>query len=98
MQADLLIVLSDIDGLYTDDPRKNPKAEFIGCVEKIDENLEAMAKGADTAYGTGGMATKIAAARIANEIGVDMVIANGDKVSNIIHILEGRPLGTLFKA
>lgn len=98
VQADMLILLSDIDGLYTDDPRNNEKAEFIDCVEKIDERLYSMAKGADTTFGTGGMATKIAAAEIANEVGVDMVIANGDDVVNISRILEGKEVGTLFKA
>ncbi|MDE6186484.1 MAG: glutamate 5-kinase, partial [Lachnospiraceae bacterium] len=98
VQADLLILLSDIDGLYTDDPRNNEKAEFISCVEKIDDKLYTMAKGADTTFGTGGMATKIAAAEIANAIGVDMVIANGDDVVNISRILEGKEVGTLFKA
>ena len=96
--ADLLILLSDIDGLYTDDPRNNEKAEFISCVEKIDERLCACAKGADTSFGTGGMTTKIAAAQIAGEAGVDMVIANGDDVVNISRILEGKEIGTLFKA
>lgn len=98
VQADMLILLSDIDGLYTDDPRNNEKAEFVSCVEKIDDRLCAMAKGADTTFGTGGMATKIAAAKIANEIGVDMVIANGNDVVNISRILEGKEIGTLFKA
>lgn len=96
--ADLLILLSDIDGLYTDDPRNNEDAEFISYVERIDEKLEAMAKGADTAFGTGGMATKISAAKIAVGAGVDMVIANGDRVSNISRILNGEEIGTLFKA
>lgn len=98
VQADMLILLSDINGLYTDDPRNNEKAKFISCVEKIDGGLLAMAKGANTDFGTGGMATKIAAARIANDIGVDMVIANGDDVVNISRILEGKEVGTLFKA
>lgn len=98
VQADMLILLSDIDGLYTDDPRNNDKAEFISCVEKIDERLIAMAKGADTTFGTGGMTTKIAAAQIAAGVGVDMVIANGDDVVNISRILEGKEVGTLFKA
>ena len=98
VQADMLILLSDIDGLYTDDPRNNEKAEFISCVEKIDDRLYGMAKGAETTFGTGGMATKIAAAEIANGIGVDMVIANGDDVVNISRILEGKEVGTLFKA
>lgn len=98
VQADLLILLSDIDGFYTDDPRNNEKAEFISCVEKIDKRLSAMAKGADTMFGTGGMTTKIAAAEIANGAGVDMVIANGDDVVNISRILDGREIGTLFKS
>ncbi|NBJ92482.1 glutamate 5-kinase [Parablautia muri] len=98
VQADMLILLSDIDGLYTDDPRNNEKAEFVSCVEKIDDGLCSMAKGADSAFGTGGMTTKIAAAKIANEIGVDMVIANGNDVVNISRILEGKEIGTLFKA
>lgn len=98
VKADLLILLSDIDGLYSDDPRNNKDAEFISYVDCIDERLEAMAKGADTTFGTGGMATKIAAARIACAAGVDMVIANGDDVANIIRILNGEEIGTLFKA
>ncbi len=98
VQADMLILLSDIDGLYTDDPRSNEKAEFISCVEQIDEKLCAMAKGADTRFGTGGMTTKIAAAEIANSVGVDMVIANGDDLVNISRILDGKEVGTLFKA
>lgn len=98
VKADLLILLSDIDGLYTDDPRNNKDARFISYVDSIDENLEAMAKGADTTFGTGGMATKVTAAKIANEAGVDMVIANGDRVSNISRILNGEEIGTLFKA
>lgn len=96
--ADLLILLSDIDGLYTDNPRKNPDAQFISCVEKIDEDLLSCAKGPDTAFGTGGMTTKLAAAEIANEAGTDMVIANGDDPVNVIRILEGKEVGTLFKA
>jgi glutamate 5-kinase len=98
VKADLLILLSDIEGLYTDDPRKNPAAELIPYVESIDDRLEAMAKGAESAFGTGGMTTKIAAARIAAGAGVDMVIASGDKVSNISRILHGEEIGTLFKA
>ena len=96
--ADLLILLSDIDGLYSDDPRNNKDAKFISYVENIDENLESMAKGADSTFGTGGMTTKIAAAKLANDAGVDMVIANGDDVSNVIKILNGEEIGTLFKA
>ena len=98
IDADLLILLSDIDGLYTDDPRSNPDARFISCVEKIDDDLLSCAKGPDSAFGTGGMTTKLAAAEIANEAGTDMVIANGDDPVNVIRILEGKEIGTLFKA
>ncbi len=98
VKADLLILLSDIDGLYTDDPHKNPDAKFISYVENIDGELESMAKGAESSLGTGGMTTKIAAAKIANEAGVDMVIANGDDVHNINKIVSGEEIGTLFKA
>lgn len=96
--ADLLILLSDIDGLYTDDPNINPKAEFVECVETIDENLEEMAKGAASSVGTGGMATKIAAAKIATDSGADMVIANGKNIGMIHHIMLGENIGTIFKA
>lgn len=96
--ADLLILLSDIDGLYSDDPRSNPDAGFIDTVDVIDEKILAMGKGAGTNYGTGGMATKIAAARIATDSGADMIICNGSDVSVITSILEGKSVGTIFKA
>lgn len=98
IQADMLILLSDIDGLYTDDPHNNPEAKFIEFVETIDEGLEAMGKGSNSMVGTGGMATKISAAKIATNAGADMVIANGDKVSIITKIMNGENIGTLFKA
>lgn len=96
--ADLLILMSDIDGLYTDDPHSNPKARFIEEVEYITEELERMGKDSGSSVGTGGMATKIAAARIANDAGADMVIANGADIHTISRILEGERTGTLFKA
>lgn len=98
VEADLLILLSDIDGLYTDDPRKNPEARFIDLVEKIDDELFAMGKGPGTGVGTGGMATKLSAARIATDSGADMVIANGKEVGVIREIMEGKNTGTLFLA
>lgn len=98
VKADLLILLSDIDGLYTDDPHKNADAKFISYVEKIDDKLEAMAHGAKTSLGTGGMTTKIAAAKIAGEAGVDMVIASGDDVHNVSRVVNGEEVGTWFKA
>lgn len=96
--ADLLILLSDIDGLYSDDPHRNPNARFIDVVEKIDKNLEEMGKGAVTSVGTGGMATKISAARIATDSGADMIIANGENVVILSDIMDGRDIGTIFKA
>ncbi len=96
--ADLLILLSDIDGLYTDDPRKNPEAKFIDTVEIIDEGILNMGKGAGSSVGTGGMATKISAARIATDSGADMIIANGEDVNVIREVVEGSQVGTIFKA
>ena len=94
--ADLLILLSDIDGLYTDDPRANPDAEFIDTVEVLDEKLLSMGKGPKSKVGTGGMATKLTAAEIATAAGADMVIANGRDFHVIHKIMEGRKYGTLF--
>ena len=98
VQGDLLILLTDIDGLYTDDPRTNPAARFVHTVNRIDEELEKMGKGAGSAVGTGGMATKIEAAKIATEAGADMVIANGDNIYAINDIMAGKKVGTLFLA
>ncbi|MDC7288735.1 glutamate 5-kinase [Blautia schinkii] len=95
--ADLLILLSDIDGLFTDDPNTNPQARFIDIVENLDENLINMGKpSTGSKVGTGGMATKITAARIATAAGTDMVIANGSDFHTIHKIMEGRNHGTLF--
>lgn len=94
--ADLLILLSDIDGLYTKDPNKNNNAKFIETVEKWDKNIEAMASGSASSCGTGGMITKFHAAKIATASGADMVIANGKKISIINSILDGKNVGTLF--
>lgn len=98
VKGDLLILLTDIDGFYTDDPHKNPNAKIIPMVEQIDENIEGMAKGVTSRYGTGGMATKIAAANICNDSGADMIIASGAKAENLNKIMDGEPLGTIFKA
>ena len=95
---DLLILLSDIDGLYTDNPRTNPDAKFIELVESVDDNMMQYAKGASTTWGTGGMTTKLEAAKIANGAGVDMIICNGSDVVNISRILDGKDIGTVFKA
>ena len=96
VDADLLILMSDIDGLYTDDPRKNPNARFIHTVGKIGRGLENMAKGASSDCGTGGMATKIKAAKIATAAGADMIIANGDNIYSINDVMNGKKVGTLF--
>ena len=98
IQADLLILLSDIDGMYTADPRKNPDAKLIADVEYIDSDLLAMAGGAGSDVGTGGMSAKLAAAQIAADSGVDMVIANAEDVKNIYRIIDGEVCGTLFHA
>ena len=97
--ADLLILLSDIDGLYTDDPNTNPDAKFISIAENIDDNLMMMGKKSTTSdVGTGGMATKLIAAKIATWSGADMVIANSDHVSVIEEILNAEEKGTVFPA
>lgn len=99
VKADLLILLSDIDGLYTDDPRKNPDAQYIEVVEKLTDELLEMGKastGSDC--GTGGMNTKLQAAKIAGSTGVDMIIANSRDIKVIHRLLAGQKIGTLFLA
>jgi len=96
--ADLLILLSDIDGLYSDDPHHNPEARFIGLVSEITPQLLEMGKGSAGDMGTGGMSAKLAAARIATDSGSDMVIANAENVEVIYEIMNGRNKGTLFLA
>lgn len=98
VHADLLILLSDIEGLFTADPRKDPTAKLIPVVEAITPQIEAMTSGAGTSLGTGGMTTKIQAARIATEKGIDMVIANGSDPVILYDIAEGKPVGTRFLA
>lgn len=97
--ADLLILLSDIDGLFSDDPRTNPSAKFIDEVDSLDEHFLQMGKeSTGSKVGTGGMATKLSAAKIATSAGADMVIANG-KDPHVLHkIVEGEDYGTLFAA
>ena len=96
VKADLLILMSDIEGLYTDDPRQNPHARFIHTVVKIDEKLENMAKGSSSDFGTGGMSTKVNAAKIVTGSGADMVIASGDHIYAINDMMAGKKIGTLF--
>ena len=97
--ADLLILLSDIDGLFTDDPNRNKDAEFIPIVTEIGEEMFSMGKDTSSSnVGTGGMSAKLIAAKIATESGADMVIANGGDVSVVESILSGMDVGTLFVA
>lgn len=99
IDADLLILLSDIDGLYTDDPNQNKDAKFISVVDELTDDLMQMGKkstGSDV--GTGGMNTKLQAAKIATVAGADMIIANSDDMRIIHRIMDGREYGTFFKA
>lgn len=96
VQADLLILLSDIEGLYTADPRRNPDAKLVSVVEKLTPEILALAGGNGSALGTGGMVTKLRAAGIATAAGIDMVIANGEKPEIIYDILDGCSVGTRF--
>lgn len=97
--ADLLILLSDIDGLYTDDPRTNPDAVFVETVEHLDDSFMRMGKSSTgSGVGTGGMSTKLGAAKIATSSGADMIIANSSDIRIIHRIMDGRSYGTLFVA
>lgn len=99
VDADLLILLSDIDGLYTDDPRSNPDARFIEQVDDLTEEYISMGKGSiGSSVGTGGMNTKMVAAKIATKSGVDMIIANSSDLGVLHDILAGENRGTLFLA
>ena len=97
IKADVLVIWSDIDGLYTKNPRSNPDAEFIPVVHGVTEEIYKMAGGAGSKVGTGGMLTKLNAAVIANNAGVDMIIANSSKPELLYDLAEGKPVGTLFK-
>jgi glutamate 5-kinase len=96
--ADLLINLSDIDGLYDKDPRRNTDARLISRVDSIDDDVLAMAGGAGTARGTGGMATKLLAARIVLEKGIPMYILNGQDPTVLYDLMDGKQVGTFFAA
>lgn len=99
VEADLLILLSDIDGLFTDDPRKNPNAEFVHQVDELtDELLEMGKESTGSSVGTGGMNTKLIAAKIATKSGMDMIIANSADIGILHRILAGENEGTLFVA
>jgi len=94
--AQLLIILSDIDGLFDQNPKDNPDAKVIPIVTKITDEIVALAGGAGGNLGTGGMVTKIKAAEIATQSGINMIIANGSKVEELYKIFEGKYVGTLF--
>lgn len=96
VNADLLIILSDIDGFYDADPRSNENAKMLKVVEEVTPELEECAGGAGSNLGTGGMITKLIAAKVANNSGVNMVLANGKEPSILLDILSGEDVGTLF--
>jgi len=95
--ADILVLMSDIDGLFTADPNKDKDARLIEIVEEITGEIESFAGGAGSDLGTGGMSTKIGAARMVTESGCDMVIINGNNPVQLYDIVEGKRAGTLFK-
>ena len=97
-EADLLILLSDIDGLYDADPHKCPDAHLLKTVSALTDDILKLAGDAGSALGTGGMATKLHAAQIATEAGIDMVIANGADPNNLYRIVDGEDVGTRFAA
>lgn len=96
VEADLLIILSDINGLYTGDPKKDPNAKLLHTVSEITPEIEKMVGGAGSALGTGGMITKIKAAKIVTPEGIDMVIANGENPLSLYDIVAGKDVGTRF--
>ncbi|MBO7179322.1 MAG: glutamate 5-kinase [Clostridia bacterium] len=98
MKADLLVLLSDIDGLYTADPHKDENAELISLVTEITPEIEALGGGKGSMLGTGGMATKLNAAKLCMSKGTDMIIANGSNPSVLYDIVDGEKIGTRFKA
>ncbi len=96
VKADLLVLLSDIEGLYTADPRKDPSATLIPVVEKVTAEVEALGGGVGSGLGTGGMATKLRAAKMVTAAGCDMIIANGEKPALLYDVVDGKPVGTRF--
>ncbi len=96
--ADLLVILTDIDGLYDSDPRKNPDANRIPVVTHIDERIREMAGGSGSNRGTGGMATKLTAAAAATGYGINTVVMSGNDPTNIYRLIDGEQMGTLFTA
>ena len=98
VEADVLVLVSDIDGLYTGNPRENPDARLIPRVEEITDSLMEIAGGSGSNRGTGGMATKLAAARKVTQAGIAMAIVNGANLSNLSRLFDGETVGTYFVA
>ncbi len=98
INADLLVLLSDIDGLYTADPHRDPEAMLIPEVYEITSEIDALGGGAGTTLGTGGMVTKLRAAKIATAEGCDMIIANGAYPELLYNVMDGKAAGTRFYA
>ena len=96
VKADLLVLLSDIEGFFSADPRKDPNAVLIPVVEEVTKEIEALAGGVGSGLGTGGMATKLRAAKMVNENGCDMIITNGEHPNVLYDIVDGKPVGTRF--
>jgi glutamate 5-kinase len=96
IDADLLIILSDIDGMYSADPKQDPGAEIISEVFEIDEQIERSASGIGSSFARGGMSSKISAVKICREKGIDTVIINGNDPKNILRVMDGRQIGTMF--
>ncbi len=96
VNADLLVLLSDIDGVYDDDPHDNPDAKMFDIIKDVTDDIMNMAKDSSSSVGTGGMITKLHAANIANASGCDMVITNGSDLSNLSKVINGENVGTLF--
>ena len=94
--AQMLILLSDIDGLYTADPHADPNARLLPVVRRVDEDIKKLAGVSSTTQGTGGMVTKLRAAEICLDCGCEMVIANGNNPAALYDIVEGKPVGTRF--
>ena len=94
--ANLLILLSDIDGLYTADPHTHPDAQLLHRITQLDDNVRQLAGVSSSQQGTGGMVTKLRAAEICLSCGCDMVIANGNDPDNLYRILDGQNIGTTF--
>lgn len=98
VKADLLVILSDVDGFYNEDPRKNPLAEKFSIIEEITPEIERCAEGAGSTRGTGGAVTRLRAAKLATKSGVHMVLTNGNHPEKVMDIIGGKEIGTLFVA